>query len=131
MEKTKTPFAGAAPPQRQLTFNDDGTLDPAQLEGLPQDFIDRVTAPEFVAQARKQIAAKRIADHLASLPSVPQPTGRRESQRMVPFRPIPPGAQDVARRPEGISGRQRKRLRRAVRSTMKAERVRLQNELSP
>ena len=119
-------------PTRQLTFNDDGTLDPSQLEGLPQDFIDRVTAPEFVAQARKQIAAKRIADHLASLtaePKPPAPTGRRESRRMVPFRPIPPGAQDVARRPEGVSGRQRKRLRRAVRSAMKAERVRLQNEV--
>ena len=116
-------------PTRQLTFNDDGTLDPSQLEGLPQDFIDRVTAPGFVAQARKQIAAKRIADHLASLPVAPQPTGRRESKRMVPFRPIPPGAQDVARRPEGISGRQRKRLRRAVRSAMKAERGRLQNEV--
>jgi hypothetical protein len=119
-------------PQRQLTFNDDGTLDAAQLEGLPQDFIDRVTAPEFVAQARKQIAAKRIADHLASLPPPKVKTGRRESRRSVPLKPclaIPRTAQDIARRPAELSGRQRKRLRRAVRSAMKAERGRLQNEV--
>jgi hypothetical protein len=119
-------------PERQLTFNDDGTVDLAQLEGLPEEFIDRVTSPEFQAQARRQIAAQRIKDHLASLPPVPVKTGRRESRRRVPFRPataVPRTAQDIARRPEGLSGRQRKRMRRAVRQAIKAERVRIQNEV--
>lgn len=123
-------------PQRQLMFNDDGTIDPGQLEGLPQEFIDRITDPAFVETARKQIAAKRIAEHLARLPDDPKPrqqTGRREMRRKVPFTPshaLPHGAQDITRRPEGLSGRQRKRLRRAVRAAMKTEHARLQSEVT-
>jgi hypothetical protein len=106
-------------PERQLTFNDDGTLDPSQLEGLPQDFIDRVTAPEFVAQARKQIALARAKD-LAKAQMEQRAKDERAEQQ----------ARSILRRPPGVSGRQRKRLRRAVRSAMKAERGRLQNEVS-
>ena len=43
--------------QRTLTFNEDGSIDPAQLEGMPQDLIDRVTDPEFRERARQAIAA--------------------------------------------------------------------------
>ena len=43
-------------PERTLTFRLDGTIDPAELEGMPEDFVTRVTSPEFVEQARMRIA---------------------------------------------------------------------------
>lgn len=94
---------GEGVPTRQLTFNLDGTIDPEQLVGFPQEFIDRVNDPEFIADTKKRIDAQRIKDL----------TVYRFRQRAAEVRR---GAQAQAelRRPKGVSGRQRKRLRRAA-----------------
>ena len=86
--------------QRTITFNDDGSVDLAQLEGMPQDVIDRLTDPEFQERARVAIAAEkaRVAFH----------RGARQIRDMA-------AAEAVARRPRGVTGRQRKRLRRVAR----------------
>ena len=89
-----------APEQRTLTFNDDGTIDPAQLEGMPQEFIDKVTAPDFIIRARLQIAADKERQSFLR--------GAREIRRRAQ-------SEHEARRPSGVSGRQRKRLRRLAR----------------
>ncbi len=89
-----------APQQRTLTFNDDGTIDPAQLEGMSQEFIDKVTAPDFVIRARLQIAADK--ERQCFLRGARWIKDRAQSEH-------------EARRPSGISGRQRKRLRRLAR----------------
>jgi len=67
---------------KTITFNLDGTVDPEQLEGMPQEFIERVTTPEFQAQARKEIRRQMLPR-----------TGRREMRaeqinrsRLIPSR---------------------------------------------
>ena len=91
--------------QKALTFNDDGTIDPAQLVGLPQELIDRVTDPEFIARAKEGIEREK---RLASF--------RRGAQQ------IKAAARQAheLRRPNGISGRQRKQLRRVARRAVRA-----------
>jgi len=86
--------------QKTITFNDDGSVDPAQLEGMPQDVIDRLTDPEFQERARVAIAAERarVAFH----------RGARQIRDMA-------AVEAASRRPRGVSGRQRKRLRRVAR----------------
>ena len=86
--------------QRTLTFNEDGSIDPAQLEGMPQDLIDRVTDPEFQVRARQAIAAEKARASFYR--------GARQIRNEAT-------AATVARRPRGVSGRQRKRLRRIAR----------------
>jgi hypothetical protein len=86
--------------QRALTFNDDGTIDPAQLEGMSQEFIDNVNSEGFIANARQQIKLAK----------------QRESfRRGAQFIKAQARAEHEQRRPSGMSGRQRKRLRRAAR----------------
>ena len=92
-------------PERTLTFNDDGTIDPEQLEGMPEDFIDRVKSPEF--QAKTQIAIHRHKDIQRVLADA-----RKIKERAH--------AEHEARRPSGVSGRQRKRLRRLARISGRA-----------
>ena len=92
--------------QRALTFNEDGTIDPDQLVGMPQELIDRVTDREFQARARQYIAAEKArASFQAGARQV------REAAR----------AEHIARRPAGVSGRQRKRLRTLVRKMGRAQ----------
>ena len=83
-----------------LTFNDDGTIDPEQLVGMPQELIDRVTDPEFQVRARQMIASEKARVSFLA--------GARQ---------IRDAAQQIhrARRPEGLSGRQRKKLRKLAR----------------
>ena len=90
--------------QRGLVFNEDGTIDPAQLAGMPQEFIDRVQSPEFIANAKRQIQERRVADY--SLGLYRKKVAKIEAAARV---------EHAQRRPNGISGRQRKRLRRLAR----------------
>lgn len=95
MEETKTQ-------QRALTFNEDGTIDPEQLVGLDPALVEKITSPEFIARAKQGIA--------------------REKERQSVLRAgrqIRAAAQleHVSRRPAGVSGRQRKRLRRLARKS--------------
>jgi hypothetical protein len=93
------------PERPSLTFNPDGTLPANQLEGLPSELVARLTSPEFIEQARQRIAhtmaAERVAAHLRE-------DGRKIRERAQ--------LEHEARRPSGVSGRQRKRLRRLARS---------------
>ena len=100
---------GAGIPTRELTFNLDGTIDSEQLVGFPQEFIDRVTSPEFIAETAQKIAALRRRD--LSIHFFKQKAGeiRAAADR-----------QHQSRRPDGVSGRQRKRLRRAARRMARA-----------
>ena len=97
------------PTDLNLTFNLDGSIDSEQLVGLPQDVIDRLTSPEF-----KKEAASRIDAH------------RREQVALYRFRQNAAKIRQAAqrehesRRPTGVSGRQRKRLRRAARKLASA-----------
>lgn len=91
-------------PTHNLTFNLDGTIDPEQLVGLSQELIDRVTSPEFQKEA-----AERIASHRRNLLSVHLFKEKAAKVRAAAQ------AEHESRRPSGISGRQRKRLRRAAR----------------
>lgn len=86
--------------QRQLTFNEDGTIDPSQLEGMDQATIDRLTAPDFVAMARQQIAANKARESFRRGAAQIKAQARQEHEM---------------RRPTGISGRQRRLLRKACR----------------
>ena len=67
--------------QKPLEFNVDGTIDPEQLEGYPQEVIDRLTSPEF-----REMAAERISEQLRQqyLDSRER-TGRRESRRPIRY----------------------------------------------
>ena len=87
-----------------LTFNLDGTIDPEQLVGLPTEVIERVTSPEFQREAAVRIIAHRrreLSIHLFKKRALEVKIGAH--------------AEHEARRPTGISGRQRKRLRRMAR----------------
>ena len=86
--------------ERTLTFNLDGSIDPAQLEGMPQDFIDRVTGPEFQRQAAAQIRAAMDRQRVVESGRAVRALAQRQHN---------------ARRPDGVSGRQRKKLRRTAR----------------
>ena len=90
--------------QRGLVFNEDGTIDPAQLAGMPQEFIDRVQSPEFIANAKRQIQERRVADYSFDL-------YRKRVAKIEAAARI----EHAQRRPNGVSGRQRKRLRRLAR----------------
>ena len=71
---------------KQLVFNPDGTLDLAQLEGMAAEFIERVQSPEFIAHAKQQIELMERGRRMRA-------QAHLEAQ---------------ARRPEGVSGRQRR-----------------------
>ena len=58
----------------QLVFGLDGQLPADQLEALPADLRERLSSPEFIAQARQQIREQRRVT--GELPR----TGRRESK---------------------------------------------------
>ena len=101
--KAKAP-ASTEVPTLNLTFNLDGTIDPEQLVGLPQELIDRVSDPAFQKEAEARIRSHRmqaLAIH-------------RFKERAAGIRKVAE-VQHQARRPDGVSGRQRKRLRRAAR----------------
>lgn len=108
-----------------LTFNDDGTIDPEQLVGLDPDFVARITSPEFVAQAKKQIGIQKAKDDLARMTELrKRQTGRREIKRNDPLMCQRADGQHTVspiRRPKGLSGRQRKRLNRQLRKAAKAQ----------
>ena len=95
--------------QRGLVFNEDGTIDPAQLAGMPQEFIDRVQSPEFIANAKRQIQERRVADYSFDL-------YRKRVAKIEAAARI----EHAQRRPNGVSGRQRKRLRRLARKLARA-----------
>lgn len=86
--------------QRQLIFNDDGTIDLAQLEGLAPDVIERLTSPDFIATARSQIAAAKAKASFER--------GAKQIKAVA-------HRQSVQRRPPGVSGRQRRLLRKLAR----------------
>jgi hypothetical protein len=88
--------------QRALTFNEDGTIDAEQLVGLPQELVDRVTDPEFVARAKEGIQREKA---------------RQSFMRGARIIKAQAQAEHQARRPDGVSGRQRKRLRRLARKS--------------
>ena len=104
--------------QPALIFNPDGTIDPAQLAGMDPEAVARLTSPEFIAEAKKRIQLQMAKDRLQrEIDRRARKTGRREDpsrRRTVPFRPAGSIAPDPKRRPEDVSGRQRKRLRRAA-----------------
>lgn len=86
--------------QRSLTFNEDGTIDPDQLVGLDPDLVAKITSPDFIVRAKEGIAAdKARVSFLAGARQI------REAAH----------AAHVTRRPVGVSGRQRKRLRKLAR----------------
>ena len=91
-------------PTLNLTFNLDGSIDPALLVGLPQELVDRVTSPEF-----KKEAEARIRSHRMQTLAV-----HRFRERAAEVRAAA-DLQHQLRRPDGVSGRQRKRLKRAAR----------------
>ena len=95
--------------QRALTFNEDGTIDPAQLEGMPQEFIDRVTSPEFQAEARRRIKEQRVVDQTRAL------YRQKKLEILAATR-----REHAERRPNGVSGRQRRRLKRLARNMQRA-----------
>ena len=107
--KAKTP-APTEVPTLNLTFNLDGTIDPEQLIGLPQELIDRVTSPEFQKEAAARITGQRKRDLSVHL------FRKRAAEVRAAAH-----AQHEARRPSGLSGRQRKRLRRAARKVGSAK----------
>ena len=86
--------------QRQLIFNDDGTIDPAQLDGLAPDVVARLTSPDFIATARRQIAVEKAKASFARGAQQIRAQAHRSS---------------IERRPPGISGRQRRMLRKLAR----------------
>lgn len=92
-------------PFANLIFNDDGTLDPEQLEGLPDEMRARVTSPEFVAMARKQIAAQRKMEE------------RRESvaKRFTPVKRYG----TIRHAPQGVSRREYRETLRAAKRVLK------------
>jgi hypothetical protein len=96
MDENKEQQVSAFDQPRQLTFNTDGTIDPAQLEGLDPEAIARFTSPEFVAQAKREIAK--------------QESFRRASAQIK----AAVNRRHELRRPSGVSGRQRKLLRKAA-----------------
>lgn len=100
---------GEGVPTRNLTFNLDGTIDPEQLVGFPQEFIDRVTSPDFIAETEKRIDAQRKRDLSVHL----------FRQRAAEVRAAAHQEHEL-RRPKGVSGRQRKRLRRNARKVARA-----------
>lgn len=96
-DENKQHEAPAIPP---LTFNDDGSIDPEQLVGLPQDLVDKITSPDFIARAKEGIAADKARVSFLA--------GGRHIRHVAE-------TMHRARRPEGLSGRQRKRLRKLIR----------------
>ena len=73
---------------------------PSNLLGMPQELIDRVTDPEFQVRARQMIASEKDSGFV--------PAGARQIRTR-------PQQIHRARRPEGLSGRQRKKLRKSAR----------------
>ena len=111
---------------RNLTFNDDGTIDPAQLEGLPADFVERVTSPAFIEEARKRIHLQKAKDRLQrEMDRRARKTGRRESKRTWVYKEVDEQIVRPDRRPPEMSGRQRKRGRRLMRRALKEEALKL------
>lgn len=83
-----------------LLFNSDGTVDPESLAGMPEELVARVQTPEFKAQAAAAIAqAKRKAQFEHDAKVIRSLADQQHEQR----------------RPSGVSGRQRKRLRKLAR----------------
>ena len=100
-------------PIANLVFNRDGTLDEAQLAGLPEEVRARVTAPEFIERARRTIREQSRTY---------EKTGRRESRlRCAFFHPVPKKSTPLrhAPRPE-LSGRQLVKARKLVHRLAKA-----------
>jgi hypothetical protein len=94
---------------KQLVFNLDGTIDPSQLEGYPQEVIERLTSPEFIEQAREQISEDLRKKYLEGR----ERTGRRESRQ--PVRYIHTG-RTVKHGPAiKLSGRQKRQMRKVIR----------------
>ena len=79
---------------RGLIFEQDGTISAEQLAGLDPEVVARFTSPDFIAQAKREIA-------------------RQESLRRAgaQIRGAAIRAHEL-RRPSGVSGRQRRKLRK-------------------
>ena len=89
-----------------LVFNDDGTLAPEQLEGLPEDLKAQVTTPEFIEGARKEIRKQKLA---ASF----QPSQ---------FRQFTPMSRTIRHTPKGVSRRDARAMSRIARRALKGSR---------
>ena len=87
-------------PSRALTFNEDGTIDPEQLVGLAPDLVAKIISPEFIARAREGIAADKARISFQA--------GARQIRDAAQ-------TMHIVRRPAGVSGRQRKKLRKLAR----------------
>lgn len=102
--------------QRQLVFNPDGTIDPEQLAGLDPEVVARFTSPDFIAEAKKKIQLQMAKERLQrEIDRRAGKTGRREDpsrRRMVPFKAADAVHANPHRRPDGVSGRQRRKLRK-------------------
>lgn len=95
--------------RKPLVFNLDGTIDPEQLAGYPQEVIDRLTSPEFIEHAREQISEDLHQKYLEGR----ERTGRRETRQQVRY--IHSG-RTVQHGPKiSISGRQKRQMRKIVR----------------
>jgi hypothetical protein len=89
-----------------LVFNDDGTLAPEQLAGLPEELKAQVTSPEFIAAARKEIRKRKLA---ASF----QPSQ---------FRTFTPISRTIRYTPPGVSRRDARAMSRIARRALKGAR---------
>ena len=94
---------------RTLTFNEDGTLNPEDLEGYSPEAIAEMTSPEFIERARQMIAESKLRDK--RLAQVRRDIEETRQKAIL---------HQQSRRPSGISGRQRKRLRRIARKVESA-----------
>lgn len=83
-----------------LIFESDGSILPENLVGLPEELVARVTTPEFKAQAAREIAAAKRREQFAQDARAIRARAQREHEQ---------------RRPSGVSGRQRKKLRKVSR----------------
>jgi len=107
--KPTTSTNEADAPTINVTFNLDGSIDPEQLVGLPPEVVERLTSPEFQKEAAAKITAMRKRDLSVHL------FRKRAAEVRAAAH-----AQHESRRPSGVSGRQRKRLRRMARKTARA-----------
>ena len=89
-----------AEPQRNLTFRLDGTIDPAELEGM-RSSLKRITSPEFIEGARKAIAAdierKKRAEQLRRDGMVIRQLAHQEHEARRP-NPYPAGSANMAKK---------------------------------
>lgn len=89
-----------------LVFNDDGTLAPEQLEGLPEELKAQLTTPEFIARAKAEIRRQRVAD----------------SYKPSAFRTVTAVSRTIRYTPPGVSRRDHRAMSRIARRALKGSR---------